>query len=264
MMMQVADPEHLPPRDFIDCHPSKQFYFVSLSRNHASSTLISSWTKAPAPFLQRYEQFKLKHGNSLLCCHKKRRKQTMPKCFSNKHPRTRSWMKLVYDGLCTSIHAPQFHPSNIGVYMLLRQYNCANITPASHETLSPTCKAPRNHLPGLVHVGHVTNRLQWLTARLDRSSTSILLPCLNSEKGKNKGIAAATRSSAFEALRAMHFWALNFLSRLQRLQFSTAIHFQVGCKHSNGMRCSVISYPSKPGSSQHLKASLTPRVVYSL
>ena len=125
---------------------------------------------------------------------------------------------------------------NIGVYMLLGQYNCANINPASHETLSPTCKAPRNHLPGLVHTGHVTNRLQWLTARLDRSSTSILLPGLNSEKEiRNKGIAAATRSSAFEAFRAMHFWALNFLSRLQRLQFSTAINFQVGCKHSNVM-----------------------------
>lgn len=60
----------------------------------------------------------------------------------------------------------------------------------------------------------------------------------------------------------MHFWALNFLSRLQRLQFSTAINFQVGCKHSNVMMCRVIS-SIKPGSSQHLKASLTPRVVYS-
>lgn len=81
---------HLRPRDFIDCHPSKQFYVVSLSGNRASLTLISSWTKAPAPFLQRYKQFKLKRGNSLLCCHKKRRKQTMPKCFSNKNLRTRS------------------------------------------------------------------------------------------------------------------------------------------------------------------------------
>ena len=84
---------HLRPRDFIDCHQSKQFYVVSLSGNRASLTLISSWTKAPAPFLQRYKHFKLKHGNSLLCCHKKRRKQTMPKCFSNKKSQNQ---KLVY------------------------------------------------------------------------------------------------------------------------------------------------------------------------
>ncbi len=108
--------------------------------------------------------------------------------------------------------------------MLLGRYDSANITAATHETrLVQHGRHLRTIFQACWFFGSC-NKPTAVTARLDHSSTSILLPCLNIQKRNSCNKKFSFWSlSAFTCLAGLR----NFLSL--RLQFSTA-NIQVGCK----------------------------------